>query len=166
VALAADVGEVGFDDEVAVALVEHEAVRAAGVVRNAAAVPHDHETMVAGGRRHGVPPHGGAAELVGHLLVVAQGEHEAVGVARGLGPERPRTARAPVAEVRVGPLVDVPALHPLAVVLGDGDGEVGVGEPQEPPRVTPKEAPGEAVQQLAREVGAQHAPHEHHAGER
>jgi hypothetical protein len=169
-ALTADVGEVGVDDEVAVALVEHEPVRAPGVLARGVA-PRAAVAVV--GRRHGVPPHHGAAELVGDLLAVVHAEHEAAAapaVARALGPQRPRLPRAPGAEVRRGALVRGPAPHPLAAaILGEGDREVGVQEPrEEAARVAAQEGPaGEAVrQQVAREVRAHHAPREHRARER
>ena len=153
-------GEVGVDDEAAVALVEHEPVRAPGVLAGPLAA-----MAVVVGRRHGAPPHRGATELVGDLLAVAHAEHEAapaLAVERALGPQRPRPARAPGAEVRRGALVRGPAPHALAAaVLGEGDGEVGVEEAAQ------EEAAGEAVrQQVAREVWAHHAPREHRARER
>ncbi|WVZ62268.1 hypothetical protein U9M48_012032, partial [Paspalum notatum var. saurae] len=82
-AAAADVGQVVVDDEVPVALAEGEAE---AVVAGAAAV--------AAAGLHGRPPHGDAAELVGHLLALAEAEHEAVALGGALGLQLPRVPAA------------------------------------------------------------------------
>jgi hypothetical protein len=152
-----------------VAVVEHEPVRAPGVLRGGVAPLA--VVVVVLRRGHGTPPDCGASELIGDLLAVAHGEREPAGAvadAPALGePQRPRPAGAPGAEVRRGVLVRVPAPHPVAAaVLGDGDDEVRVQEPREAEREAAQggEAAGEeaARQQLAREVAAQHVPREHY----
>ena len=94
------------------------------------------------------------AELVGDLLVLSHAEGEAVGVGvalalGGLGlevahatPGLPRGAH----QVRLGLLVRVAPVHAAAVVLGDGDAEVGVDEGGEAAPVAAGVAAEELVQ--------------------
>jgi hypothetical protein len=155
--LAAHMGEVLAEDEVAVLLEEKEAVEPPLGARGAAPVVG--RVVLARRRGVGEPPHGGAPELVGDLLVVAHAEHEAVGVLGRLGLEVAHAAAGAARralQVRLRLLVRVAAAHPAAVVLGEGHGQVRVHHGGEAARV----APGVAAEELVQVEALQALPHQ------
>jgi hypothetical protein len=127
------VREVLAEHEVAVVLVEVQPEEAALGARRAAPRRGAVLRRRHGGRR---PPERGALEDVGDLLALGHAEHELVpvggggvpaGPAAALGPEVAHVARAGRrGEVGLDLLEGVAALDAAALVLLEGDGQVGV----------------------------------------